>query len=283
MDAKTTAHEVEVMKMTITPEIASEWLTQNAGNRKHNSRTVDQYARDMQSGNWKVTGDSIKRNGTRLLDGQHRLMACIKSGVPFVTFVAFGVLEEAHAAIDGGKKRTMADELRWRGVGDPATAAAVLSLLWRWRSRVLLSPVQPTKAELLNLWDKEHEIIGDAINGARRLYTATRIPTTSTGAVYAEVATVDPTIAQEWIEYFVKGTGYVEGDSALALRNYSVRVRAQRAVRPTQTEWLAVTIKAFNAWADGTPMKLAKWARLGRGREAFPSLRIGSVEEDSDA
>jgi len=85
-------------------------------------------------------------------------------------------------------------------------------------------------------------------------------------------------MATEWIDYVARGTGYVEGDPALALRNYAVRVRAQRAIRPTQTEWLAVTIKSFNAWANGTPMKIAKWARLGRNRETFPTIAIPESE-----
>lgn len=266
---------VEVM--TVTPEVAAQWLEQNIGNRKHRSRVVDQYARDMSAGNWKLTGDSIKRNGSRILDGQHRLMACVKAGVAFQTVVATGVEDGAHVAIDAGAKRTMADELRWQGVGDPATTAAIITLLWRWRQGVLLNPTQPTKAETLALWQSTASV-GEAVNAARRLYGATRIPTTSTGAVYIEVAAYDETIAGEWIEYLTRGTAYVEGDPALALRNYAVRVRATRAIRPTQVEWLAVTIKSFNAWVNGTPMKMAKWARLGRNRETFPVLSFPEVD-----
>ncbi len=47
-----------------------------------------EYANAMKSGEWKYNGESIKvcTDGS-LLDGQHRLEACIESGVTFDTLL----------------------------------------------------------------------------------------------------------------------------------------------------------------------------------------------------
>jgi hypothetical protein len=75
--------------VTVTPEMAREWLDANTG-VPFNSQPhkVDQYARDMASGHWPLTGEGIRFDeADQLVDGRHRLRACVKSGVPFLTYV----------------------------------------------------------------------------------------------------------------------------------------------------------------------------------------------------
>lgn len=84
--------ETTMVLETITPKIAAEYLTRNTSNRNRRPTRIQQYARDMGSGNWPVTGESIKFSETGdLLDGQHRLVACVLSGVSFQTWVAHNV------------------------------------------------------------------------------------------------------------------------------------------------------------------------------------------------
>jgi hypothetical protein len=63
----------------------------------------------METKGWVLTGDTIKFSRARLLDGQNRLAACVRSGVPFKTHVVFGVDENAFTRIDAGAKRTNPD------------------------------------------------------------------------------------------------------------------------------------------------------------------------------
>jgi predicted nucleic acid-binding Zn ribbon protein len=65
----------------VTPEMAERWLGHNKVNRNLRNRRVDQFARDMRSGRWQLTGEAIKfgKSGN-LIDGQHRLWAVIESG-----------------------------------------------------------------------------------------------------------------------------------------------------------------------------------------------------------
>ena len=259
---------------TITPEMALKILDGNDRNRLVRPLKVNEYARDMASGNWKFTGDSIKLNGSRVLDGQHRLLACVQANVSFETVIVRGITEDAHPAIDAGIKRTMSDELRWRDCTQATLTAAVLNLLWRWKTDIT-NPATGSRNELLALRDAlEH--LEHCVLAGKRVYESTRIPATTTATLLTAISekTGNTDLGDEWATHLARGTGYTEMDSALALRKYALQVRTKTNVRPRQEEWLAISIKAFNAWCSGTPVKILMWRRVGRGREDFPSLVI---------
>lgn len=90
--------------VTITPKQAAKMLETHqdvveksglvALNRIINDNTVTQYANDMKNGAWVPNGESIKTaKSGRILDGQHRLWACVQAGVPFKTLLVEGFEE----------------------------------------------------------------------------------------------------------------------------------------------------------------------------------------------
>lgn len=105
-----------VALVTITPEMAEEMLKKNIGNRKINQANVNRIAADMATGNYKLNGETIKisPNG-EILDGQHRLLAAVKSGMTFKTYVVYNVERESIGTIDMGKGRSVADSLNVMG------------------------------------------------------------------------------------------------------------------------------------------------------------------------
>lgn len=65
----------------ITPQAAKTMLANNKLNRKVNVSAVEKYARDMKAGKWQLTHQGILiGRGGRVIDGQHRLMAIVRSG-----------------------------------------------------------------------------------------------------------------------------------------------------------------------------------------------------------
>ncbi|WP_343466313.1 hypothetical protein AAI421_17900 [Rhodococcus aetherivorans] len=103
--------------VTVTPEMAREWLEANENNRNVRDRRVDLYSSEMEAGDWMITGEGVKFdwNG-RLFDGQHRLKAVIKAGVPVQMFAFHNLDPEAQKVVDTGAKRTAADALRFAGI-----------------------------------------------------------------------------------------------------------------------------------------------------------------------
>jgi hypothetical protein len=102
-----------VYLVSVTPQLATMWLVNNNYNRNYDSKEVDKYTRLILEGKWRRThqGAAFDQDGL-LIDGQHRLMAIVKSGktVPMLIFV--NEQPENHEAIDCGKKRTYLDSMK---------------------------------------------------------------------------------------------------------------------------------------------------------------------------
>lgn len=107
--------ELEGKTVLITPEMAEEFLTHNIRNRNIRLPYVDELATYMRQGKWDVThqGIAFYEDGT-LFDGQHRLHAIIKAGIPVKMMVTYGIpLATTHA--DTGLKRSEADLVKLMG------------------------------------------------------------------------------------------------------------------------------------------------------------------------
>jgi len=73
----------------ITPDKARKYLENNKDNRNIREKRVGAIARDIQSGKWEVTHQSVAFDKTgRVIDGQHRLTAIIKADIPVWAYVA---------------------------------------------------------------------------------------------------------------------------------------------------------------------------------------------------
>lgn len=88
----------------ISPKMASKFLEAHqdvveksglaALNRIINDNTVTQYATDMKNGAWVLNGETIKiAKSGRILDGQHRLWACVNAETAFRTLLVEGFEE----------------------------------------------------------------------------------------------------------------------------------------------------------------------------------------------
>jgi len=103
---------VSVEKRVITPELASKLLERNIGNRKIKPAVVKKYTDAILSGNFICTnnGIALDKDG-RLIDGQHRLAAVVKSGKPITQYVFYyshsGTAK--YIPIDCGSTRTFSD------------------------------------------------------------------------------------------------------------------------------------------------------------------------------
>jgi len=98
----------------VTPELAREWLTKNhPQNRPIRETRVRMYAEEMSAGRWRVThqGVAFDSDGA-LIDGQHRLMAIVRTGAATHMMVTRGLLVDTFALLDQGAFRSAADILR---------------------------------------------------------------------------------------------------------------------------------------------------------------------------
>src|SRR5262245_24406167 len=119
----------------IRPDTAAEMMKRNKRKRPLNSKRINHLARDMREGRWKPTGETIQFfEDQSLADGQHRLQACIRSGVSFWSWVITGVPLPSRSAVDIGTSRTGADILAIDKEKYVAALSAGLSLLYAFVS-----------------------------------------------------------------------------------------------------------------------------------------------------
>lgn len=95
----------------VSPRTAEHWLKEsNVDNRRMRGWWVDALAQEMRLGRFVQNhqGIAFSKSG-RLIDGQHRLAAIVKSGCTVNLLVSSGVDEEAFMVVDCGIKRNMSD------------------------------------------------------------------------------------------------------------------------------------------------------------------------------
>lgn len=102
---------MKIEKILITPIMAKKLLEKNILNRNVKIKVVNKYALDMLNGHWlEDTGELIIFSILGiLLNGQHRLLAIIKSNTSQKMHVATGAPDEVFKVIDTGSSRNTKD------------------------------------------------------------------------------------------------------------------------------------------------------------------------------
>lgn len=252
----------------VTPEMAQMLLDLNAGNRPLRENTSRKYARQMEMGQWALTGETvcITRSG-KLRNGQHRLDACIRAGVPFDTFVAFGVADEAFSVMDSGKVRRASDILGIAGHADSAVVASAC----RWAYMVSANCVQsgllhPNNQEVLS-FAEAHPGIADSIVFCRENNPMKLARPGVLAALHYLFAKQDRALADSFVTQVFCGKGLSEGPLLILHHRMTDNARSKRKM--PVNEVAAILIKGWNAIRENRPAKLFKWAR----DEVFPVIK----------
>lgn len=120
----------------VSPVLASDWLKRNGKNRKVKEPTVEAYSRDMRNNAWLLTHQGVAfDDGGKLIDGQHRLEAIVRSRRTVKLFVSAGwtvggTKNKTMDAVDRGVSRSLADQLSLQhGVADAARVVQVVNAI----------------------------------------------------------------------------------------------------------------------------------------------------------
>lgn len=151
---------IEVLK--VTPDIAEAWLTKNVSNRPVRRSSVYRYARDIAAGDWRMTGEAIKFDSKgNLIDGQHRLMACVEAGKPMISMVIYNLAPGVRDVVDTGKSRSARDALALRGEVNASNLSAALRILVNEKNGQSIRAgghSVPTNTEILDAYEKHPKL-----------------------------------------------------------------------------------------------------------------------------
>lgn len=144
--------------LSVTPEMATAWLSKNTHNRRINKGHVQRLRSDLVEGRWKFNPDpvSFDPEGT-VLNGQHRLTAIVDSGVPALLAVCFNVPPDAMSVMDQGVPRKLKDIA---GISNREAAVATSMLCGLDRS----GKDYPSKGELATFFRRFEPEISFAIS-----------------------------------------------------------------------------------------------------------------------
>jgi hypothetical protein len=279
-DAREAILNLRLERVTVTPDMALEWLARNTHNRPIRGALVERLASDMAAGRWQFNGDALRFNGDGgLLDGQHRLEACVVAQTPFETLVVRGLPSSVMETIDTGAARKLSDVLRLRGESSYSDLAAALptALTWEMGPRQLRSNHRPTFSACLH-WLEANPGIRDemlAVSGLRRppIYLTARY-----AAPFAYRARqLEPEALPEFLSRLESGAELTEDDPIYVLRRWLVRVKTE-GLAVSRFEMMGRLVKVWNYWLAGVSMEMLRWS----SREGVPPLSGGQPEPKID-
>lgn len=265
---KTPTQNLTVNMESITPDVAKRMLALNISNRPLNELHVAHLAREMKLGRWKINGDTICLNGSRLIDGQHRLAAVIQSGCTIQSLVVYGVAADVFDTKDTGRRRSPADTLAVRGEINTNLLAASLAIVDRYMTGRMTRKTLFTNIEMEELLEK-YGGIRDVINQNKHRAHRTRLlPGSLLAACHYLLRRLDEEQADEFIKDLVTGQNLQEGDGVYLLRERLMNNVLSKAKLPKEYI-MALIIKAWNSRRTGKPLRNLRFRTEGHAEE-FP-------------
>lgn len=276
----TTMKELEPHQeiMEISPEDARALLEQNKHNRNVNQNLVVHYARAMRDNLWNFDATPIRlAPDGELLDGQHRLLAVVVSKTTQKFSVWFNIDPSTQSTMDTGRKRTFSDALAIAGEKQTTVLATVIGIGYRWdkgaRNVQLVAGGSGAMAmvpELMAYFQQNKQaLINSLAPGglvSRRFQGGPSF--TILSAAFYILARIDSEDAVDFYSKLASGENIHSGDPIYALREAYVRLSGKR--KPHQSYFLAITIKAWNAYREGRQVKLLTYKPGGSKPEGFP-------------
>ena len=254
--------------MTITPQQAERYLLGNKNFRKIINRRVDVLAEDMENLLWEPNGETIKFNGDgSLIDGQHRLLACVKSRIPFETVVVWGVKSDLN--IDTGVRRRYAQWLAKNGEKETAGLVAALNWQAHYEAKDMEGAERKSfSVNALNDTLKENPRIRQGVEWAQK--TEHVLYEGGAAFCYYQFIKRDEEMAKDFRDSVATGENLKIGDGVLCLRNRVLDAKIYKKLG--RLECIVLTIKAWNGWRTNTPIKNLMWRNFGPRKEGFPGI-----------
>lgn len=195
---KTSLKHVEIF---ISPRLARDMLqfsqrgavNKNNKNRKLSRSKVNKYAEAMMAGRWCLTGEPIIiSDDGEILNGHHRLQACLEAGVGFISTVTYGVIDDlSFAHIDVGNMRSRAQVLEMSGVKVSAQVLSRVAMLAKafnmTKNKFDFRGTQGTSfqpAEILN-YVEEHEELALSVDFASTIVKRHKLESQISEPIYA--------------------------------------------------------------------------------------------------
>lgn len=269
--------------MNVTPEKASEMLKRNVDqeyrNRPQTPSVIQRYMTAMLEGRWEVTGEPIIFSSCgRLLNGQHRLDACVRSGRAFETVAVFGIDFDAFKFMDRGKKRSAANVFAIDGVSNYSLMAAATIWLYRilecggWAqgNNTTLENEQILELYYTHSGLQDSAWVAGKINHEGERLISNALMT----ALHYLFAQKSRTMADEFMTKVITGVGITKKDEPEnAIRKWLMKDNMETGGRTEDTFRAAYVVMAWNAKRQNRVIKMFRWRTQQTPNASFPAIK----------
>lgn len=264
-------NEMFSLKIQVTPEMATKWLTKNKINRALSKSRLEFYTQQIQSGDWQLNGESIKFdwNGN-LIDGQHRLSAIIEANKGITTYVIFGCDSDAFKTIDTGKARSDADVLKIAGYENTALMASIIRLAMEYNAGKYENAEQSKRLSITHKMILDYALAHKNQVHKAVEYTVKNYPNSDRlltpklmGGLYYIFSTISETDTIDFMDKVCMGIGELDRfDPIRLLRKRLIDNRSSYSKLPT----IMIIILCFKTW------------NLYRNNDSIKHLRLSKTE-----
>jgi len=246
-----------------------------AKQRKIKRTQVDLLVHVLQERQWVFNGQSISigENGA-LVNGLHRLTACMRAGLPLLTLFVEDVPASGLAfdTSDQGPKRSIADVLGVHGHADRKILSAVVRIIflyenrdWSWNS-VGFSGTRPMSTlDALAIVDK-HKMVKESLRYGRGCAIASP---SIIAAMHYLCSLRDHELADMFFESLVTGENVQHGEPLQLLRRRLERDR--ELLKRDRARQLYLITRAWNATRSGESLATIPLPRDRHG--SLPSIK----------
>lgn len=287
-DAVAPSYAQNAQVVTVTPEVAKFFLMHNPNNRSVKPQYVTKLKGIIERGEFTFNAESISFNSKgHLANGQHRLWACVESGMPISVLLVTGVEPDAQQTMDSGVNRTLRDHLEFHNGNYPNGLDSTLRYLFKYRAGVESSnrvSARPTAAQAIQLFDENPNILRSREFGVR-VSRQLKVHMPLVWFLHYVFATVDddkgdPELslkaredADHFFDKLATGIGLEEGEPIAILRHIIERESRKSATafhRISSLGYHALIVKTWNHYRNGvTSIDRIMW-RGGKRKEKFP-------------
>jgi hypothetical protein len=271
-------HDIE----RISPALAAEYLMNAAVNRKVSDNVVSKYIHAMERGQWDLGQPLCFDEKGKLVDGQHRLHAVIRSGITQDFNVLRGINNAMH--MDIGRARTASDMLTMLGYKSTTTLAAIARVVILMEERSDATPVirgntgaYITTDDIISRVDRDPlltEVTAQVAGSHKPLASLIGSSAIAGWFLYCLALGLDDKEVAN--NFFANLYGEVPGemDNPAIVLYKTLNSRRSDRRNLTKREKAAYLIKAWNNYIQNEPMTRMFFRSFGKKAEEFPKLML---------
>jgi hypothetical protein len=244
----------------VTPEIARQLLELNTSNRPLKQSSINAYSKEMLKGNWSLTGEAIKISKTRkLLDGQHRLHAIVKSNKTVEMLIISDLDDDIFNKLDTGVMRTAGDVLAINGIKNPTLVAAIARFIINYSNgcydtKNINKSTKPTNADIQKFVEENEFVLEIAQIVQKEYHKFKLLPVSLIGGMYFVLSKISVTDAELFFEKLINGLDLSPDCPIRGFRERLIRDSINKYKLPAD-EKVRLLVSAWNHYRKGSSIK----------------------------